>query len=181
MKPNICVVGASNVDLISYAPRLPKLGETIHGSTFLMGFGGKGANQAVMAAKLGAQVTMVTRLGNDIFGRDYLENYRALGFDTAHVLMTPDIATGVAPIWVDEPSGNNAIIVVPGANALLSPADIEQARDAVIGADAIVCQWECALESSLAALRMGRAAGVLTIFNPAPAQATLPDEAYALC
>ena len=181
MKPNICVVGASNVDLISYAPRLPKLGETIHGSTFRMGFGGKGANQAVMAAKLGATVTMITRLGDDIFGRDYLENYRTLNFDTTYVLTTPDVATGVAPIWVDEPSGNNAIIVVPGANAQLSPTDVEQARTAIVTADVVVCQWECQLATSLTALRMGRDAGVLTIFNPAPAQAALPDEAYALC
>jgi len=185
MKPNICpkvcVVGASNVDLISYVPRLPKLGETLHGSTFLTGFGGKGANQAVMAAKLGATVTMVTRLGDDIFGRDYLGNYEALGFDTTHVLLTSEVATGVAPIWVDEPSGNNAIIVVSGANALLSPTDIEQARTVITDADVVVCQWECELETSLAALRMGHEAGVLTIFNPAPAQTTLPDEIYPLC
>lgn len=181
MKPKICVVGASNVDLISYAPRLPKLGETIHGSTFRMGFGGKGANQAVMAAKLGATVTMITRLGDDIFGRDYLDNYHALNFDTTYVFSTPDVATGVAPIWVDEPSGNNAIIVVPGANALLSIADIERARPAIVEADVVVCQWECTLETSLAALHMGRDADTMTIFNPAPAQATLPDEAYALC
>ncbi len=181
MKPKICVVGASNVDLVSFAPRLPKLGETVHGSTFLMGFGGKGANQAVMAAKLGADVTMITRLGDDIFGRDYLANYQQLGFDTTHVLMTAGIATGVAPIWVDEPSGNNAIIVVPGANGLLSPADIVQARAAIAAANVVVCQWECALETSLTALRTAREEQVLTIFNPAPAQATFPTDAYALC
>ena len=180
MKPKICVVGASNVDLVSFAPRLPKLGETVPGSRFLMGFGGKGANQAVMAAKLGADVTMVTRLGDDIFGRDYLENYRQLKFDTRYVFVTEGVATGVAPIWVDEPSGNNAIIVVPGANGLLSTEDVNAAKDAITGADAVVCQWECALETSLAALRMGREAGVRTIFNPAPAQGELPAEAYAL-
>ncbi|MEZ4675639.1 MAG: ribokinase [Caldilineaceae bacterium] len=181
MKPKLCVVGASNVDLVSFAPRLPKLGETVHGSSFLMGFGGKGANQAVMAAKLGAEVTMITRLGDDIFGRDYLENYKGLGFDTRYVLMTADTATGVAPIWVDEPSGNNAIIVVPGANGLLSPADIDAARTAITTADVLICQWECALETSLAALRIAHEAGVQTIFNPAPAQPDLPAGAYALC
>jgi ribokinase len=181
VKPKICVVGASNVDLVSFAPRLPKLGETVHGSTFLMGFGGKGANQAVMAAKLGAEVTMITRIGDDIFGSDYLANYQRLGFDTRYVLTTAGTATGVAPIWVDEPSGNNAIIVVPGANALLTPADVEQARAVIAAAKVVVCQWECALETSLAALRIGRAAGILTIFNPAPAGATLPDDAYGLC
>jgi len=181
MNPKICVVGSSNVDLVSFAPRLPKLGETIHGSTFLTGFGGKGANQAVMAAKLGAEVTMITRLGNDIFGHDYLKNYQALGFDTTAILMTEGVATGVAPIWVDETSGNNAIIIVPGANALLSPTDVENARAAIGAANVVVCQWECALESSLAALRIGREEKVLTIFNPAPAQADFPAEAYALC
>lgn len=181
MKPKICVVGSSNVDLVSYAPRLPKLGETVPGSTFLKGFGGKGANQAVMAAKLGAQVSMVTRIGDDIFGRDYLENYQTLGFDTTYVLTTPDIATGVAPIWVDETSGNNAIIVVPGANGLLSPADVEDARAAIEGANVVVCQWEVRLESTLAALRISHENGILTLFNPAPAQDSLPDELYRLC
>lgn len=179
-EPNICVVGASNIDLISYAPRLPKLGETVGGSRFLMGFGGKGANQAVMAAKLGGAVTMITKVGDDIFGRDYLDNYRKLNFDTRYVLVTNEASTGVAPIWVDEPSGNNAIIVVAGANDLLSPADIETARPALEGADVIVGQWECRLETTLAALAIGRAAGITTILNAAPARGALPAEAYRL-
>lgn len=179
-EPKICVVGASNIDLVSFAPRLPKLGETVGGSRFLMGFGGKGANQAVMAAKLGGAVTMITKVGDDIFGRDYLENYRSLHFDTSYVLVTKDASTGVAPIWVDEPSGNNAIIVVAGANDLLSPADIAAARPALDSADVIVGQWECRLETTLAALAIGRAAGVTTIFNAAPARGALPAEAYRL-
>ncbi|MEZ4869829.1 MAG: ribokinase [Caldilineaceae bacterium] len=179
-QPRVCVVGSSNMDLVSFAPRLPKLGETVSGSRFHMGFGGKGANQAVMAAKLGAAVTMITKVGDDIFGRDYLNNFTNLGFDTRYVLVTDQASTGVAPIWVDEPSGNNAIIVVPGANALLSPADIEDAKAAITGAQVLVCQLECPLESTLAALRIARAAGVTTIFNPAPAHAALPAEAYTL-
>lgn len=178
--PKICVVGASNIDLISYAPRLPKLGETLPGSRFQMGFGGKGANQAVMAALLGATVTMVTKVGQDIFGQDYLNHYQRLNFDTRYVTMTDTAATGVAPIWVDEGSGNNAIIVVTGANDLLSAADVEAARAAIVAAQVVLCQWECALEPSLAALRIARAAGVTTIFNPAPARAELPAEAYQL-
>lgn len=178
--PKICVVGASNIDLVSYAPRLPKIGETLPGSRFQMGFGGKGANQAVMAALLGASVTMVTKVGNDIFGKDYLNHYQQLQFDTRYVFMTEEAATGVAPIWVDEGSGNNAIIVVTGANDLLSAADVEVAREAIVGAQVVLCQWECSLEASLAALRIAKAAGVMTIFNPAPARAALPAEAYQL-
>lgn len=178
--PKICVVGASNIDLVSYAPRLPKIGETLPGSRFQMGFGGKGANQAVMAALLGATVTMVTKVGNDIFGKDYLNHYQQLTFDTRYVLMTEEAATGVAPIWVDEGSGNNAIIVVTGANDLLSAADVEAAQEAIVDAQVVLCQWECALEASLMALRIAKAAGVMTIFNPAPARAALPAEAYQL-
>lgn len=178
--PKICVVGASNIDLISYAPRLPKLGETLPGSRFQMGFGGKGANQAVMAAKLGAAVTMVTKVGNDIFGKDYFNHYAQLGFDTRYVFMTDAAATGVAPIWVDEGSGNNAIIVTTGANDRLSPADVEAAQEAIVNAQILLCQWESPLETTLAALRMAHAAGVMTIFNPAPARAALPAEAYQL-
>lgn len=180
MTPKICVVGSSNIDLVTYAPRLPKLGETVTGTSFQTGFGGKGANQAVMAAKLGADVTMITKLGTDSFGRDTLENYEALGFDTSQVLFTDQAATGVAPIWVEESSGNNAIIVAAGANDLLSPQDIANARDAIAAAQILICQWEVPLETTLAALEIARASGVTTIFNPAPARGELPAEAYAL-
>ena len=179
-KPKICVVGSSNMDLVTYTPRLPKMGETLQGSRFQMGFGGKGANQAVMAAKLGAEVLMVTKLGDDIFGKDTLHNYETLGFDTRHVLFTDKASTGVAPIWVDETIGNNAIIIVPGANDLLSPADVEAARGAIAQAQIVLCQWEVPLETSLAALRIGRAEGVMTMFNPAPMRTDLPAEAFAL-
>ena len=179
-RPKICVVGASNIDLISYAPRLPKLGETIPGTRFHMGFGGKGANQAVMAAKLGGDVTFITKVGQDIFGEDTRKNLASFGIDTRNVFTTDESFTGVAPIWVEEASGNNAIIVALGANDLLSPADIEQARPALESAQIVVCQWELRLETVLAALRVAREAGVMTIFNPAPARSSLPDEAYAL-
>ncbi len=179
MKPRICVVGASNIDLISYAPRLPKLGETIPGTRFHMGFGGKGANQAVMAAKLGGNVSMVTKVGRDIFGDDTRKNFESFGIDTSHVFATDESFTGVAPIWVEEASGNNAIIVALGANDLLSPADIEQARTEIESAAILVCQWELQLETVLAALKIGHNAGVTTIFNPAPARSSLPDEAFA--
>lgn len=179
-QPKICVVGSSNIDLVTYAQRLPTLGETVHGTRFQTGFGGKGANQAVMAAKLGAKVNMITKVGNDSFGRDTLQNYESLGFDISYVLTTDEASTGVAPIWVEESSGNNAIIVAAGANDLLTPQDIEAASEAIRSAQVLVCQWEVPLETTLAALRIAREHGVTTIFNPAPVREQLPDEAYEL-
>jgi ribokinase len=178
-QPKICVVGASNIDLISYAPRLPKLGETVPGTRFQKGFGGKGANQAVMAAKLGGGVTVITKVGEDLFGQDTRKNFVDAGVDTTYLFTTGESFTGVAPIWVDEPSGNNAIIVALGANDMLLPADIEQARTAIIGAQVVVCQWEIRTETVAAALRMAHEAGVKTIFNPAPVRGELPAELYA--
>lgn len=178
-EPKVCVVGAANIDLISYVPRLPRLSETLHGTRFQMGYGGKGANQAVMAAKLGARVTMVTKLGRDVFGEGTLANFRELGVDTEHVLFTDEAFSGVAPIAVD-PDGHNSIIIVTGANDLLSDEDIERARPAIRAASVLVCQLEIPLEVSLAALQVAREEGVTTIFNPAPARDELPEEIYRL-
>ena len=176
---NVCVVGAANIDLISYVPRLPELGETLHGTTFRMGYGGKGANQAVMAAKLGATVSMVTKLGRDTFGDGTLENFGTMGVDTRFVSFTEDAASGVAPIFVD-PVGNNAIVIVTGANDLLTGDEIDGARPAMADAGVVVCQLEIPLELTLAALRAAREEGTPTIMNPAPARADLPDELLQL-
>jgi ribokinase len=178
-RPKICVVGASNLDLISYVPRLPRMGETLHGTRFHMGYGGKGANQAVMAAKLGGDVSMVTKLGQDIFGENTLKNFQSWGIDTRHVLFTDQAFSGVAPIAVD-PDGHNAIIIVTGANDLLTPEEIEAARPVIAAARILVCQLEIPVETTLAALRVARQEGVTTIFNPAPARPSLPDELYQL-
>ncbi|MGZ4333897.1 MAG: ribokinase [Gaiellaceae bacterium] len=175
----VVVVGAANIDLISYVPRLPVVGETLHGTAFRMGYGGKGANQAVMAAKLGAEVAMVCKLGRDVFGEGTLENFRALGVDTTHVTFTEDAFSGVAPIAVD-PEGRNSIIIVTGANDLLSADDLERARPAIAAGDVVVAQLELPVETSLAALRIAREEGVRTIFNPAPAREELPEELYRL-
>jgi ribokinase len=175
----VCVVGAANIDLISYVPRLPQVGETLHGTQFRMGYGGKGANQAVMAARLRAEVTMVCKLGRDVFGEGTLENFRAHGVDTTHVTFTEDAFSGVAPIAVD-PDGRNAIIIVTGANDLLSLDDLERARPAIAAADVVVCQLELPVETTLSALRIAREEGVRTIFNPAPARDDLPDELFRL-
>jgi ribokinase len=178
-KPKICVVGAANIDLISYVPRLPTLGETLHGSRFHMGFGGKGANQGVMAAKLGAEVVMITKLGQDMFGENTLKNFEKWGVGTEHIHFTDRAFSGVAPIAVD-PQGNNSIIIVTGANDLLTEAEIEAARPAIADCQLLVCQLEIPPEVNLAALRVAREEGVTTIFNPAPAQPDLPNEFYQL-
>jgi ribokinase len=178
-EPAICVIGAANMDLISYVPRLPRMGETLHGHEFHMGFGGKGANQAVMAARLGARVSIVTKLGEDVFGDKALENFREQGIDTTYVSSTREAFSGVAPIAVDR-SGNNSIIIVTGANDLLTPEDVEAAEPAIRSARVVACQLEIEVETTLAALRLARGHGVTTIFNPAPARPELDVELYEL-
>lgn len=178
-QPKICVIGATNIDLIAYVPHLPKVGETLHGTKFMMGFGGKGANQAVMSAKLGGQVSMVTKLGDDTFGKDSLKNFHEFNIDTDGVSFTDEASSGVAPISVN-PQGQNSIIIVPGANNLLSVEDLETAKDIITNADIVVCQLEIPVEISLAALKIAKEAGVTTIFNPAPARKKLPLEIYQM-
>lgn len=175
----ICVVGACNIDLISYVPRMPAIGETLHGSRFRIGFGGKGANQAVMAAKLGANVTVVTKLGRDTFGEDTLKNFKAFHINTDHVHFTDEAFSGVAPISVN-PEGQNSIVIVTGANDLLTEAELEAARPDIARSDALICQLEIPIELSLKALEIAREEGVLTIFNPAPAIKDLPASFYQL-
>jgi ribokinase len=177
--PVIAVIGACNIDLISYVPRMPAIGETLHGTRFQMGFGGKGANQAVMAAKLGAAVTMVSKVGSDVFGENTLKNLERLGVSTQHVRVTDQAFSGVAPITVDT-EGRNSIIIVTGANDLMTVEEIESARREIAASDVLVCQLEVPLAISLAALRIAREEGVRTIFNPAPAKPELPQEIYTL-
>ena len=177
-KPKICVVGSSMIDLISKVPRLPKLGETMVGHSFHMGYGGKGANQAVMAAKLGAQVTMVNKVGRDVFGEGTLKNYQEQGIDTAHVMFDDSRFSGVAPIFVDE-NAQNFVVIVPGANSGLSPADVQSARQVILDSDILICQLEIPMETTLEALRVAKSGNVRTILNPAPA-ASIPDELLQL-
>lgn len=177
-KPKICVAGSANYDLIAYTDRLPKMGETIHGSDFKMGFGGKGANQAAIAAKLGANVTMITKLGEDIFGKQTIENFRNLEINTDHVYFTDEASSGVAPISVDR-EGNNSIIVVAGANNLLTEDEIESARKDISENQIMICQNEILLNVTIKALKVAKEEGVKTIFNPAPAPTEkLPDEIF---
>jgi ribokinase len=177
-RPKVCVVGSSNIDLISKVPRLPVLGETMVGHSFHLGYGGKGANQAVMAAKLGADVTMVTKLGRDVFGDGTLKNYTEQGIDTTYVMFDDERFSGVAPIFVND-NAQNFIVIIPGANNGLLPADAYTARAAILGADLLVCQLEVPLETTLEAFRIAKTGNVRTILNPAPA-AALPDELLQL-
>ena len=176
-KPKICVVGSSMIDLISKVPRLPKMGETLVGRSFHLGYGGKGANQAVMAAKLGAQVTMVNKVGRDVFGEGTLKNYQEQGIDTTHV-MFDERFSGVAPIFVDD-NAQNFIVIVPGANSGLSPADVQSARQVILDSDILICQLEIPMETTLEAFRVAKSGNVRTILNPAPA-APIPDELLQL-
>ena len=164
----IAVVGSANIDLITFGDRFPSPGQTIFGQDFDLGFGGKGANQAVAARRCGADVTMVARVGSDLFGPATIANFASLGIDTAHV-RTVDGPSGVAPIFV-EPNGQNRIIVVKGANDQLRPADVDEAADALKQAACIILQFEIPLETVYYTIRFAHANGIRCILNPAPAQ-----------
>lgn len=166
--PKVVVVGSVMVDLVSYADPLPTVGQTVVGSAFQMGCGGKGANQAVTAHRLGADVAFVGRVGADLFGEMSIENFREQGMDSTRVRPLEGFSTGVAPIWV-EADGSNRIIIVPGANRALSPAAVQQELDGLTDADCLVCQLEIPLEACGTALEAGRRSGATTILNPAPA------------
>ncbi len=178
-RPRICVAGSANIDLTFHTPRFPRPGETVAGTAFHRGFGGKGANQAVMAARLGAEVTMIGKVGRDAFGADVIANLKAEGIATTHLQGDETCATGVASILVDA-AANNCILVVPGANAALTPADVRTAACAIEAADVLLGQLETPVNATLEAFRIARTAGVRTVLNPAPAVASLPGELLRL-
>ena len=167
-RPRIAVVGSANVDLTTFSDRFPKPGETIFGDKFDLGFGGKGANQAVAARLCGADVFMVARVGDDLFGPATVANFQKLGIDTTHVRQLKGVSSGVAPIFV-ESSGQNRIIVVKGANDKLTPADIDEAADTLKTADCIVLQFEIPLATVYYTIQFARKHGIRCILNPAPA------------
>lgn len=176
---DIAVVGSNMVDLISYVTRMPENGETIEAPDFAMGCGGKGANQAIAAARMGARVLMVTRVGNDLFGGNTRANFEANGIDTRYVLDT-DASSGVAPIFVDQ-EGRNRILIIKGANAHLTPADVEAAADDIAGCGLIVMQLEIPLETVYATIDLGNRLGVPVLLNPAPADPALDLDQVAKC
>ena len=166
--PRIAVIGSANVDLTTFSDRFPKPGETIFGDKFDLGFGGKGANQAVAARLCGADVFMVARVGDDLFGPATIANFEKLGIDTTHVRQLKGVSSGVAPIFV-ESSGQNRIIVVKGANDKLRPADIDEAAETLKTADCIVLQFEIPLSTVYYAIQFAHKHGIRCILNPAPA------------
>jgi ribokinase len=169
-RPRVAVVGSANVDLTTFADRFPAPGETIFGQRIDLGFGGKGANQAVASQLCGADVLMVARVGSDLFGQATIENFKKLGIDTTHVKQVEGLSSGVAPIFV-EPSGQNRILVVKGANDAVRPAEVEAAADMLKSADCIVLQFEIPLETVYYTVAFARKHGIRCILNPAPAQA----------
>jgi ribokinase len=169
-RPRIAVIGSANIDLTTFSDRFPKAGETIFGQKFDLGFGGKGANQAVASRLCGADVFMVARVGSDLFGPSTIENFKKLGIDATHVKQLDGVSSGVAPIFV-EPGGQNRILVVKGANDLLKPADVDAAADLLKTVDCMVLQFEIPLETVYYSVAFARKHGIRCIVNPAPAQA----------
>ena len=168
-RPRIAVVGSANIDLTTFTAEFPKPGETIFGQKFDLGFGGKGANQAVAARLCGAEVFMVARVGSDLFGPATIENFKKLGIDASQVKQVEGLSSGVAPIFVD-PQGQNRILVVKGANDALKPADVDAAADVLKSVDCIVLQFEIPIETVYYTVAFAHKHSVRCIVNPAPAQ-----------
>lgn len=169
-KPCIAMVGSNMMDLITYyGERFPRLGETIVGRDFEIGFGGKGANQAVAVTRLGGEVVLLTAVGDDLFGPLVCENFARQGIDTRYVKVVPGKTSGVAPIFVN-PQGENSIFIIPGANLFLEPEDVEKARMDLARASFLLLQLEIKLETVYYTVSLAQELGLQVILNPAPAQ-----------
>lgn len=177
-RPRIVVVGSTMIDLVAYADVLPGPGQTLRGNEFRLGFGGKGANQAVMAARLGAEVIFVNRVGADFFGELTRTNLAEQGLSLRLGDPIASVSTGVAPIWV-EPSGTNRIIIIPGANEAVTPEVVRTELAEIPSADCVVCQLEVPQDAITEAFRFGRQWGAINVLNPAPAS-PIHDEVLAL-
>lgn len=178
MAGRIVVIGSLNMDLVGCAPRIPVVGETIVGHTYFSEPGGKGANQAYAAARLGGRVAMLGRVGSDDFGRQMKSNLEGAGCDVTGVFSIPDSSSGIALIFVGD-DGHNSIIIVPGANGRFSPEDVDLSQDRLQGAAWVLLQLENPLPAVLAAARAARRAGARVILDPAPAR-PLPEELFEL-
>jgi len=176
----IVVIGSINMDLVARVPRLPRPGETVHGSTFSQVPGGKGANQAVAAALLGADVTMIGRVGDDVFGKLLLAALDRDYVRTGHVQVTPSCSSGLALIGVED-SGQNAIMVIGGANQRLIADDVLASEESIRAAECLLVQLEVPLPTVIAAVKLANKHGLVTILDPAPApHGPLPKELYAV-
>ena len=167
MKPKICVVGSANIDQISYVDKIPNDGETVFGNSYQMGFGGKGANQAVMAGLLGAEVYMICCLGSDVYKDMTIDNFKINGVATDYIQIVEG-SSGVAPIWVDN-TGQNRIIVIPGANNLISGSKAIDSLKIIGNVDVVVGQFEIPMEVNEAVFSYAFENGITTVLNPAPA------------
>lgn len=168
MASKICVVGSSNIDQIAYVESTPSDGETVFGNEYKMGFGGKGANQAVMSGLMGAETYMITCLGDDVYADMTIENYKNSGVNVDYIQRVPG-SSGVAPIWVDS-SGQNRIIVVSGANDLINGDDAVEAVKKIGDLNAIIGQFEIPLEVTEKVFEYAKSNNITTILNPAPAK-----------
>lgn len=177
--PHIVVVGSYATGLTMKTARIPGSGETLLGTGYRVDFGGKGSNQAVGAARLGAQVDFVAKIGRDAFGEMALGLYREEGIDTKFILRTKEAPTGVGFIVVEASTGHNAIVIDPGANDLLGSADVASAKSAIVSAKVVMTQLETPVEAAESALALARATGAITILNPAPVR-PLPDSVLSL-
>ena len=174
----IVVIGSANTDMILKVPRIPKSGETLLGGTFSTAAGGKGANQAVAAARAGGEVTFIARVGKDMFGKMVIEGFKRDGINVDHVHITKNTPSGVAVIFVDE-RGENSIGVASGANSCLLPEDIIEAKGVIESADILLMQLETPIETVEVAATIAHAQGIPVILNPAPAQ-KLPESLFPL-
>ncbi|MDD2956869.1 MAG: ribokinase [Oscillospiraceae bacterium] len=180
-KPKILVVGSFVMDVIATTERVPHSGQTVYGKSFHTAPGGKGANQALQCARLGAQVTMVGCVGDDLFGRELLETPRAAGVDLSHVLVRPGVSSGVGHVTLEvtEHTAQNRIVVIPGANRTLTVEEVSWIQDCVGAYDMVLLQLEVPLEVNRAVARWAKDAGVPVMLNPAPAT-DLDDELLSL-
>ncbi len=166
--PKIAVIGSNMIDLVTTIDKMPRMGETVEAPAFDLGYGGKGANQAVAAARLGADVLMITKIGDDLFGTGYLKNFKDLGINTRYVEVVPGSSNGVAPIFVDA-DANNSIFIVKGANNSLSAKDIDEAADDIRKCGIIILQLEVPIATVYYAIEFGAKNNIPVILNPAPA------------
>lgn len=178
-QPTIHVFGSLNMDLVCQTPRLPLPGETILGTHFQTVPGGKGANQAVAAARLGATTTMVGRVGDDEFGQALIDSLKDNGVDTHNVIVDQSVATGIAAILVDQ-AGHNQIVVVAGANSKVDDSDVQRLAQQLRPGDFLLLQFEIPVEVVMAVAAMAKKKGVTIIMDPAPAQSNLPDRFFGL-
>ncbi|WP_058959386.1 ribokinase [Type-E symbiont of Plautia stali] len=177
---DIAVIGSNMVDLITYTNQMPKAGETLEAPDFAIGCGGKGANQAVAAAKMGGSVMMVSKVGDDLFAPNTVANLKQQGVDTQFVTTAPGTSSGVAPIFVDDQS-QNRILIIKGANQQLKPADIDAAAEGLKACQLIILQLEIPLETVYYAIDFARQHDIKVILNPAPAVANLDIDYACKC